>query len=284
MENSTNSGFNQRTFIAFKDIYYCIYCTKDIYIALRLALCRSSIGSEDKCYRVEVVVPVGATAPGLMTSHDPSKGRKCMEARKRAASLWISFFLAGKENLSQEPPGGVLLPLIGHNKAKLSCRDGKESLSAGRQARMKGRGVLLTGSLWWLPCTSCISRIPLALSFLCGLIVFLCEVLRELSFACKLAVPWCWGRLSFWEQVGHGRQIGDGGLVTTLWVGPPQDLFPIRSQWFPVGLSPICLQRWLVCPCNCFSTLALVFPEISFQRNQLDSSLDFKLASRGNPA
>lgn len=36
MENSTNSGFNQRTFIAFKDIYYCIYCTKDIYIALRL--------------------------------------------------------------------------------------------------------------------------------------------------------------------------------------------------------------------------------------------------------
>ena len=31
--------------------------------------------------RVETVVPVGATAPG-MTSHNPSKGRKHMEARK----------------------------------------------------------------------------------------------------------------------------------------------------------------------------------------------------------
>ena len=38
--------------------------------------------------KVETVVPVGATAPG-MTSHNPSKGRKHMEARKWA---WEAVF------------------------------------------------------------------------------------------------------------------------------------------------------------------------------------------------
>lgn len=108
---------------------------------------------------------------------------------------YLSLLLSGKKNLSQKPPGGALLNLIGHKKATLVAEDAKTAtLLGGRQGR-KRLGMCLTahaasshGQVLLLP-AECPASIPSALTFPYVLSVFYCEGLKPFS---RLPGPWCW--------------------------------------------------------------------------------------------